>query len=91
MRNVAQPLPQQPMSQQQLNESIERTRAIMQGMKNLGNQEAVIANLLQQYPQLGFLSNAIRNGNSLEAVAQQIANTKGYDINQIISQLQGGL
>ena len=87
MRNAAQPLPQQPMSQQQLNESIERTRAIMQGMKNLGNQEVVIANLLQQYPQLGFLSNALKNGNSLEDIAKQMASMKGYDINEILQGL----
>ena len=90
MRNGT-PLPQQPMSQQQLNESIERTRALMQQMQTLQNPEAIIMNVLQQNPQLGFLSGMLRNGNSLEGIANQIAQAKGYDINQVINQLQGGM
>ena len=48
MRNGVQPQPQLP--QQQLNESIDRTRALMQQMRGFGNQEALIANLLQTNP-----------------------------------------
>ena len=90
MRNAAQPLPQQPMSQQQLNESIERTRALMQQMQNIPNKETIITNLLQQNPQLGFLSNMLRNGNNLEGIANNMAQVQGININQLIQQLMGG-
>ena len=52
MRNGLQPYPQtqQHQSQEALNESIERTRATMQQLKGLGNQEAIIAQLLKQNP-----------------------------------------
>ena len=80
-------MPQRQPQQQQLNESIERTKALMNQMKSMPNQEAIIFNLLQQNPQLGFLSNMLRNGNSLEGIAKQIAQYNGYDINTILSQL----
>ena len=63
----------------------------MQQMQTLQNPEAIIMNVLQQNPQLGFLSGMLRNGNSLEGIANQIAQAKGYDINQVINQLQGGM
>lgn len=49
MRNGIQQ-PQLQPSQQQLNESIDRTRALMQQMRGMGNQEVLIANLLQTNP-----------------------------------------
>ena len=89
MRNGA--LPPQQMPQQSLSDSIEHTRALMQQMQSLKNPETIIMNVLQQNPQLGFLSGMLRNGNSLEGIANQIAQAKGYDINQVINQLQGGM
>ena len=62
----------------------------MQQMQAIPNKETVVMNLLQQYPQLGFLVNALRGGNSLESIASQMANLKGYNINEIIQQLSGG-
>ena len=59
----------------------------MQQLKGLGNQEAIIAQLLKQNPQLGNLTNLLRNGQSLEGIAKTMAQAGGYDINQIISQL----
>ena len=56
-------------------------------MKNMPNQEAVITNILQQNPQLGFLSGMLRNGDNLENIAKQIAQFKGYDINTILQRL----
>jgi hypothetical protein len=53
MRNAAPQTMRQPSQQQaQLNESIERTKALMQQMKGMPNQEAVITALLQNNPQL---------------------------------------
>ena len=63
----------------------------MNQMRSMPNNEAVVMNLLQNNPQLGALSNMLRNGSSLEGIAKSMAQVNGYDINQIINQLQGGL
>ena len=81
MRNEMQPY------QQQLNNSIERTRALMQQFKGMGNKEMVISNLLQQYPQLGQLLNMTKNGVSLETIASNMAQMRGFNINEIIQRL----
>ena len=53
MRNAAPQTMRRPSQQQaQLNESIERTKALMQQMRGMSNQEAVITALLQNNPQL---------------------------------------
>ena len=83
MRNAQ---PQQP-SPDQLNESIGRTRAIMQQFKSVQNKEYIISTLLQQYPQLKFILPALRNGSNLESIANQMAQAAGEDINEIISRL----
>ena len=44
-------------------------------------------NLLQNNPQLGQLSNLLRQGNSLEGIAKNMAQMGGYDINEIIDGL----
>ena len=90
MRNGIQQ-PQLQPSQQQLNESIDRTRALMQQMRGMGNQEVLIANLLQTNPQLKAIVPLLRNGNSLEGIAKTMAMNGGYDLNQIINQLSGGI
>ena len=92
MRNAAPQTMRQPSQQQaQLNESIERTKALMQQMHGMPNQEAVITTLLQNNPQLQSLIPLLRNGNNLEGIARQMAQMGGFDINQIINQLQGGV
>lgn len=78
------------MSQQQLNDSIERTRALMQQMQGMSNKEAVIMNLLQSNPQLGLITNLLRNGNNLEGIANSMAQTNGININELIQKLMGG-
>ena len=50
-------------------------------MQTIPNKEAIIMNLLQQNPQLGFLSNMLRNGNSLESIANNMAQVQGININ----------
>ena len=91
MRNAAlQPQQQQrQLSQEQLNESIARTRATMQQCRMMNNPEAAMMALLQQNPQLGQLSSLLRQGNSLEGIAKNMAQMGGYDINEIINQLGG--
>ena len=87
MRNAAQIPQQPPQSQQSLNESIERTKALMQQMQTLPNREAMINNLLQSNPQLGMISTMLRNGNNLEGIAKQMAQMGGFDLNSIINRL----
>ena len=60
-------------------------------MKGMPNQEAVITALLQNNPQLQSLIPLLRNGNNLEGIANQMAQMGGFDLNQIINQLQGGI
>lgn len=86
MRNVA------PMSQNnQPQYNIDGVRALMQQYKNNPDPQSMITNLLQQNPQLGAISGMLRNGNSLEGIARQMAQTRGIDISQLINQLQGGM
>lgn len=56
-------------------------------MRNMPNEEAIVTTLLQNNPQLGAISTLLRNGNSLEGIAKMMAQTGGYDINQIINRL----
>ena len=87
MRNAVQPQ-LQPQPQQQLSESIKRTQQLMQQFQQMNNPQAGIANLLKQNPQLGFLSTLLRQGQSLEGIAKQMAQFNNLDINDVIQQLQ---
>lgn len=90
MRN-GMPYQQQPSQQQQLNESIERTRALMQQMSSIGNKEAFITNLLQSNPQLSAIIPLLHNGGNLESIATQMAQTNGINLNNLIKKLSGGI
>ena len=89
MRNAI-PQQQAQLPPPSLSESIERTRAIMQRMKFINNQEIIVNNLLQSNPQLQAITPLLRNGNNLEGIAKQMAQVKNIDINQLINQLSGG-
>ena len=62
----------------------------MQQMQGMSNKEAVIMNLLQSNPQLGLITNLLRNGNNLEGIANSMAQTNGININELIQKLMGG-
>lgn len=72
-------------SPQQYN--IEGVRALMQQYKNNPDSQAMVSSLLLQNPQLGQISSMLKNGNSLEGIARSMAQQKGIDIDQLISQL----
>ena len=86
MRNGAPLQPQQ----QQLNESIDRTRALMHQFEQAPNKEQMLMSMIQSNPQLGSLATMLHNGNSLEGIAKAMAMNGGYDLNQIINRLTGG-
>ena len=87
MRNAIPQQRPQLTQQQQLNESIMRTRTLMQQFQRMNNPEAAIMSLLQSNPQLQAIIPAIRGGNGLENIAKQMAQINGLDINQIITNL----
>lgn len=76
------------MPPQQLNDSIVRTRALMQQFSYMQNPQVAMMNIIQQNPQLRGL---LAGGTNLETLARQMAQAKGFDINQILTQLQGGI
>ena len=80
--------PQQQPQQQQLNESIQYARMLMQQFQQMQNPQTALMNLLQQNPQLKSILPMLHNGNSLENIAKQMAQTNNLDINKIISELQ---
>ena len=90
MRNGMQPQPLlQP--QQISNQTIEETKRLMTMVKNAPNPQQALAQMLQTNPNTAMISNMLRGGNSLEAIARQRAQQLGIDINELIKELQEGL
>lgn len=56
----------------------------MQEIKMSSNPQLIIKNLLNQNPSLQLLLK----GGSLQQIAQQMAQQRGIDLNQLIQQLQ---
>ena len=73
--------------QQQLNKAIEETKALMAQVKNAANPQAVLAQALQNNPNTSNIYSLLQNNGNLESIAKQMAQSKGIDINQLISQL----
>ena len=84
MRN-GQQIPQQ----DNLSQSIEITRALMQQFKNSTDKQAILAQILQNNPNATMIINVLKNNGSLESLAYQIAQQKGYDINDVLKRLGG--
>ena len=84
MRNEMQP------SQQQLNQSIEQVRGMMQQIKGAPNKQAMLAQLLQNNPNTRNIAALLQSNSNLEIMAKQMAQTYGIDINNLIRQLEGG-
>ena len=88
MRNGQIPIQQQQrQSQQQLNESIEYVRGLMQQVKNAQNPQAQLAQILQSNPNTAAIANMVNNGGNLEQMARQMAAAQGINIDQLIKQL----
>ena len=63
----------------------------MAQVKNAPNQQAMLAQILQNNPNTAAISQMLHSGNSLEIIARQMAQACGADINDNISRLQGGM
>lgn len=62
----------------------------MEQVKNAPNQEAMLAQILQNNPNTSMIANMLKSNGNLEGLAQQIAQAKGYDLNEVVRKLQGG-
>ena len=78
MRNAQQPMPQQ------LNNSIQQVRGIMNAMRQSANPQEYLTQMLGQNP---ALMRAVQQGN-LQQVAEQMARERGINLNDLIKQLQ---
>ena len=79
MRNgLQQPQPQQ------LN-NIDQVKNLMNAMRMSANPQQYLANMINQNP---MLASMLKSGNNLQAMAQQMAQAKGIDLNQLIADLQ---
>ena len=59
-------------------------------IQNAADPMAALSQTLQNDPRTGAIANMLKNTGNLETLAKQIAQMKGYDINQVIRRLQGG-
>ena len=82
----------QPSQQQaQLNQAIEQVRGMMQQVKNAPNPEQMLAQLLQNNPNTAMIANLLKSNGDLHSLAQQMAQSGGFDLNAIVNALQGGM
>ena len=81
---ISQLRSEMPTQTQQLNNSIEQTKQLMQQVMNMPNPQEAINSLIQSNPQLASL---MKSKNGLEAFARSYAQMHGIDINAIIRQL----
>lgn len=80
MRNGLQPQPQP----QQLN-NIDQVKNLMNTVRMSANPQQYLVNIINQNP---MLASMLKNGNNLQAMAQQMAQARGIDLNQLIADLQ---
>ena len=69
---------------QNYSQQIQQIKNLMQEIKMSSNPQLIIKNLLNQNPSLQLLLK----GGSLQQIAQQMAQQRGIDLNQLIQQLQ---
>lgn len=73
-----------PQVPQQLNNSIQQVRGMMNAMRQSPNPQDYLMQMLGQNPQL---MRAVQQGN-LQQVAEQMARERGINLNDLINQLQ---
>ena len=60
---------------------------MMNQLKNAPNREAALAQMLQSNPNTAAIASMLQSNGNLQSLAQQIADEKGYNLNEIISKL----
>lgn len=59
----------------------------MAQMKGTSDKEAILTQFLEHNPNTAFIANALKSGTGLEALARNMAQQRGIDINDLIKQL----
>ncbi len=59
----------------------------MSQIKGAQNPQAMLAQILQNNANTAPIATMLQNGGNLEQIARQMAQQKGYDINEVIRQL----
>ena len=62
----------------------------MQMIQNSQNPEAMLANFIQNNPNSGAIAALLRNNNSLESIARNMAQQYGISINDLLNKLSQG-
>ena len=84
MRNGTQQIPQ---TATQSNLAIDQVKGLMAQLKGASDPQAMLAQVLQNNSNTAFIANALKGGTGLEALARQMAQQRGIDINDLIKQL----
>lgn len=68
---------------------MQQIKNMMHQVQNSPNREAALINMLQQNPNLQSISTLLKMGNGdLRQAAELLARQKGYNLNDIIRELQ---
>ena len=62
---------------------------MMQMVKMSQNPQVELAKIIQSNPNSPYIAQMLHGGNSLEAIACQMAQQYGVDIDQLLNQLKG--
>ena len=79
------------MQQEQLNKSVEAVKNMMRQVKGAQNPQMMLAQLLQSNPNTAAIAKMLQSNGNLEAIAKQMAASGNIDINQLITELSGGI
>ena len=82
--------PQQPQTNQQLNNSIAYARQMMQMIQNASNPQAELSKFIQNNPNSAAIASMLKSGANLETIAKNMAQQYGIDINDLINQITPG-
>lgn len=67
------------------NDSIQQTKSLMSAMRMSANPQAYLLNMLNSNP---YLANMVKTGGNLKNIAEQMAQVRGINLNELIQKLQ---
>ena len=85
------PQPQNPQSLRQ-DPQVQQAKRWLHQVQNSGNSQQALQQLLMQNPNVSNIWSLLKsNGGSLESVARIIAQQRGFNLNEVIQELQSEL
>ena len=84
-RNNSNNIPQQTQFQQL---PIQETKQLMKQMQMLGNPNLILATLAQQRPEVNAILALTKKGNSLQQIAEVMAQQKNINLDELRRELQ---